>query len=68
MQFSTRYNKEDMVPPITNVLECEEKRIEQLITQFRLPLQAQEKNLDQHGSIDYYAVTEEWNSIFGRSY
>jgi hypothetical protein len=57
MQFSTRRDKEDMEQPITPVLKCEEKIIEQLITQFRLSRQAQETNWYQRGSIDYRAAT-----------
>jgi hypothetical protein len=56
MHFSTSYDKEDMAQPITPVLKCEEKRIKQLITQFRFSRRAQETNWDQHGSIDYRAA------------
>jgi mannose/fructose-specific phosphotransferase system component IIA len=63
MQFSTRRYKEDMAQPINPVLKCKEKMIKQLITQFRLSRQAQEKNWYQHGIIDYRAATEEWNSL-----
>jgi hypothetical protein len=62
MHSSTRHDKEDMAQPSTPVLKCEEKRIEQLITQFRLSRRDQE-NWDQHGSIDYRATTEEWNTL-----
>jgi hypothetical protein len=62
-QFGTRRDKEDMAQPITPVLKCEEKRIEQRINLFRLSRQAQEKNRDHHGRIDYCATKEEWNSL-----